>query len=294
MSAAAEGAAIRLYRKREEGYPEKLCRIDAPPELLYVLGRLPDPEKKSVAIVGARSCSAYGKAEAIRFAKALAEQGVQIISGMAAGIDSWAHHGALEGGGATFAVVGTGVDICYPPSSRRIYERIPQEGGGILSEFDPGDEGLPWHFPLRNRIISGLADLVLVVEARRKSGSLITADHALEQGRTVYAVPGRNGDRVSEGCNYLIAQGAGIATEPDSLLAELGIDAETVRARRRKNAGATPLERAVLSALSSGEKTLEDLLALTGVSAPELTSALLALRVRGSIAERVRGFYSCI
>ena len=284
---------VRLVRRQDEDYPDALRQIHAPPQLLYVRGALPDPKKKSVAIVGARACSAYGKAEAVRFARELAAHGVQIISGMAAGIDAWAHHGALEAGGATFAVLGTGVDICYPASSRRIYERMPREGGGILSEFSPGDAGEPWHFPVRNRIISGLADLVLVVEARRKSGSLITADLALEQGRTVFAVPGRNADRTSEGCNYLIAQGAGIATDPGAILCELGLNV-TAAKTPRVIAGGTALEERILSLLREGERNLDQLLADTKASQKELSSALLHLRLNGAVAERVRGFYSCI
>ena len=159
------------------------------PAVLYARGVLPDPEKKSVAIVGARNCSTYGKKEALRFAGVLAENGIQIISGMALGVDSWAHIGALEAGGTTIAVLGSGIDVCYPPSHRELYHRILESGGGILSEYEPGMPALPHHFPVRNRIISALADIVLVVEARKKSGSLITASYALEQGKSIYAVP---------------------------------------------------------------------------------------------------------
>ena len=138
----------------------------------------------------------------------LAANGVAVISGLACGIDAAAHEGALRGKGKTFAVLGCGVDICYPKQNYPLMRRMLENGGGVLSEFPPGAEPLPWHFPIRNRVISALADVVLVIEAKEKSGSLITADYALEQGKTVFALPGRTTDATSRGCNRLIAQGA--------------------------------------------------------------------------------------
>nr|WP_242828910.1 DNA-processing protein DprA [[Eubacterium] cellulosolvens] len=214
---------IRCIERGTERYPEKFEGLAHMPGRLYVIGNFPDPQKKTVAIVGARGCSEYGRKEALRFGRVLAEYGVQIVSGLAYGVDAWAQKGALDGGGKTFAVLGTGVDVCYPKQNASLYRKIIREGGGILSEFEPGAPPNAWHFPLRNRIISALADVVLVVEARRKSGSLITADYAMEQGRTVYALPGRTMDELSQGCNRLIAQGAGIAWTPEIILDELGI-----------------------------------------------------------------------
>ncbi len=214
---------IRYVARESAEYPEQLRNYPRMPSGLYVAGNFPDPARKTVAIVGARMCSPYGRAEAIRFGEELAAEGVQIISGMAFGVDSWALLGALQAGGKGFAVLGCGVDVCYPKESYHIYRRIIREGGGILSEFEPGDGPAAWHFPIRNRIISALADVVLVVEAKLRSGSLITADYALSQGKTIYAVPGRNRDELSRGCNRLIAQGAGIARDPECILEELGI-----------------------------------------------------------------------
>ncbi|MGN0362040.1 MAG: DNA-processing protein DprA [Bilifractor sp.] len=215
---------IRFIHQDDPEYPERFQYYHRMPMGLYVLGRMPDPDRKTVAIVGARSCSPYGRAEASRFGEMLASRGVQIISGMAYGVDSWALHGALQAGGAAFAVLGSGVDVCYPKESHTIYQRMIREGGGILSEFEPGTEPAAWHFPIRNRIISAFADVVLVVEAKLRSGSLITADYALSQGKSIYAIPGRNMDALSQGCNRLIAQGAGIAWSPEVILEELGID----------------------------------------------------------------------
>ena len=206
-------------RRGDSAYPQRLMDYGSMPDRLYVRGNLPE-EGPSVAIVGARKCSIYGKRQAYLFGKVLAQNGISIISGMARGIDAAAQKGALDGGGKSYAVLGCGVDICYPESNRSLYDALPLHGG-ILSEYEPGSKPLSWHFPIRNRIISALADIVLVIEARKKSGSLITVDYALEQGKTVFALPGRAGDSLSDGCNLLIAQGAGIACSPECILEEL-------------------------------------------------------------------------
>lgn len=181
---------MKVIKRGDGEYPERLQNIAQPPDPLYVAGEVPKDGKPSIAIVGARNSSPYGENMAYEYARFLARAGVQIISGMARGIDSAAHAGALAGGGKTFAVLGCGVDICYPASGRKLYQSMEQKGG-LLSEFEPGAPPLAFHFPMRNRLISGLADGILVVEAKEKSGSLITVDHALEQGKTVFALPGR-------------------------------------------------------------------------------------------------------
>ena len=223
---------IRHIKKGEKEWPGRLYDLAGMPEDLYVIGELPRDDAPSVAVVGSRLCRAYGHAQAENFGRVLAEHGVQIISGMALGIDGYAQRGALTAGGKTFAVLGSGVDICYPRSNRKLYKDIMDQGG-LLSEFEPGTQPYSYNFPQRNRLISALADIVLVVEARRKSGSLITVDFALDQGRTVFAVPGRVGDALSDGCNYLIAQGAGIAWSPEALLEELAVR-ETMASYARK------------------------------------------------------------
>ena len=195
----------------QEGYPERLMPFADMPSRLFVRGALPADEQKTAAIVGARICTAYGKSQAAFFAQVLAANGVAVISGLACGIDAAAHEGALRGKGKTFAVLGCGVDICYPKQNYPLMRRMLENGGGVLSEFPPGAEPLPWHFPIRNRVISALADVVLVIEAKEKSGSLITADYALEQGKTVFALPGRTTDATSRGCNRLINLGVGLA-----------------------------------------------------------------------------------
>ena len=207
-------------------FPQKLRTISNAPYCLFYLGRLPDGKKKSVAIVGARGRSAYGSEVSRRLGQSLAQNGIQVISGMAKGIDTDGHLGALEGNGDTYAVLGCGVDVCYPKSNRYLYEELMKKGG-ILSEYAPGTPPDAGRFPPRNRIISGLSDKVVVIEARKKSGSLITADFALEQGKDVYALPGRITDALSEGCNALIKQGAGAITGINDFVSELTISGET-------------------------------------------------------------------
>lgn len=211
---------VRIVKKGDPEYPSRLRELPGMPAVLYVIGRFPDEEAPSVGIIGARKASHYGKRTAEDFGRFLAARGVQIISGMAEGIDSCSQCGALDGNGSSFAVLGQGVDICYPSTSRNLYEMLKTRGG-LISENPPGTKPYSWTFPARNRIIAGLSDILIVVEARSRSGSLITVDFALEQGKTVFAVPGRVGDHLSDGCNQLIYDGAGIACSPEVILEEL-------------------------------------------------------------------------
>lgn len=201
-------------------YPERLRNIPDPPFGIYVKGALPQSEVPSVAIIGARACSEYGKRCARVFAEALSEAGVQIISGMARGVDGIGQERVAKLGGKTFAVLGNGVDVCYPEEHRELYQDI-MRNGGIISEYRPGVAPRSNLFPERNRIISGLADLILVIEARRRSGTYITVTQALEQGKDVFAVPGRITDALSDGCNFLLKEGAGFAADPKCILQEL-------------------------------------------------------------------------
>lgn len=211
---------IQFVTMEEPSYPEKLRSLHNPPYALYYIGNLPDPAAKSVAIVGARGRSAYGSQVARQLAEALAHANIAVISGMARGIDTDGHMGALEAQGATFAVLGCGVDICYPKQNDYLYRHIPEKGG-IISEYPLGTAPMASLFPQRNRIIAGLSDYTVVIEARTKSGSLITADYAMEQGREVYALPGRITDPLSQGTNALIHQGAGVLTSVEDFMRDL-------------------------------------------------------------------------
>lgn len=188
-------------------YPEKLRMIQNPPEKIYLRGNIELLEGKSIAVVGSRKCSEYGKITAMKIGKACALNDTVLISGMALGIDGFSHEGAIRNNGKTIAVLGCGVDICYPRSNRKIYERICEDGL-VISEYPHGTEPAIYTFPQRNRIISALSDAVVVVEAGTHSGSLITADYGREQGKEVFAVPGNISSQYSFGTNNLIAQGA--------------------------------------------------------------------------------------
>lgn len=211
---------IRMVTASEADFPKRLKDISDPPYVLYYVGRMPSINQKAVAVIGARDCTEYGRYMAGQFGTGLAQAGVQVISGMARGIDGIGQQAALRAGGYSLGVLGCGVDICYPRENRELYEALIQQGG-ICSEYPPGIGPRAILFPPRNRIISGMADAVLVIEAKEKSGTLITVDMALEQGREVYALPGRGTDPLSRGCNRLIRQGAGLVSTPDELLEEL-------------------------------------------------------------------------
>lgn len=282
---------IRYVSKQSEEYPDRLRNIINQPEGIYVLGNLPEKGEKLVAIVGARACSYYGESAARYFAGKLAEAGVGIISGMARGIDAAAHLGALEAGGKTYAVLGCGVDVCYPKSNRDLYERI-REQGGILSEYAAGTPPLAFHFPMRNRIISALSDGVLIVEARKKSGSLITADLALEQGKDVYAVPGGIFDPLSEGCNQLIAQGAAIAFSPEDLLKDMGILTKNSEKKRQKNNfSLATRQKLVYSHLCLLPKSVDALGREVELPAEELLPVLLELEMGGYVREVAKNHF---
>lgn len=274
------------WKITKEKYPERFRCMKDLPEALYGIGALPTDHQPSLAIVGARICSPYGKNIAYEFARVLSGKGIQIISGMALGIDGAAHQGALDGGGNTYAVLGCGVDVCYPAQNRRLYQQIPQRGG-ILSEYPCSSQPKAWHFPRRNRLISAMADGVLVVEARQKSGSLITADCALEQGKTVMAVPGRAGDPLSEGCHRLIAQGAAIVWNPERILEEMGWENAAPEKNRKKEFeekfagfGLASTDDLVYSCLGLYPKTLEEIQEETGLPRGILLSSLLHLELR--------------
>lgn len=293
-----DGAIVKLsdqgicfYSSEMENFPEILKNIHDAPYSIYVKGKLPDFSICRVAIVGARMCSEYGRAMAFELGKKLAANGVQVISGMAKGIDAYGHMGALEGGGATFAVLGCGVDICYPESNRKIYQKIP-DAGGILSEYPPGQAPLAQLFPARNRIISALSDIVVVVEAKVRSGSLITADFALEQGRDIFAVPGRVTDALSGGCNNLIRQGAGILTSVDEFLKDLEIS--PIKGEFQENFNIFLLEKdesMVYSCLDLRPKNIEELIGQTGLAPQRVTDVLQRLLLKELITETFQNFY---
>lgn len=284
-------SGIIFLTLEDEIYPKKLREIPDAPYALYIKGQLPERNRKCVAIVGARMCSEYGRAVAKSLASSLAARGVCVISGMARGIDTAGHLGVLEADGITCAVLGCGVDVCYPKSNEQMYQDILKKGC-ILSEYPPETPPRPPLFPQRNRIISGLSDIVVVVEAKSRSGSLITADQALEQGRDVYAVPGRIWDSLSAGCNDLIRQGAGILLNIEDFVKELELSGTNeYRQEKFENLLLEKEERLVYSCVDLLPKSLEELLTETGLSMPILAQALVQLQQKEFITETFKNYY---
>ncbi len=295
--------------KYVKGYPDKLKQIYDPPSVLYVKGCLPDFRIPAVAVVGARNCSAYGEKMAMEIGRELADAGIPVISGMARGVDGIAQRSALDSGGTSFGVLGCGVDVCYPEENLDVYEKLTtRKGNGVISEYAPGTLPASGLFPLRNRIISGLSEVLVVVEAREKSGTYITVTTALEQGKDVYVVPGRVGDNLSYGCNRLIAQGANVLCDVKEFVGEFVVD----RMHRKKMLGGaddknesgskkrdavvngllTEEERKIYNCLDLYYKPMEELLAetLPQLSLSKAMGVLATLECKG-LAESEGGFY---
>lgn len=282
---------IRFIPYFQEEYPEKLKKIPSPPYAIYLKGRLPAEHLKSVAIVGARRCTTYGEQMALEFGSRLARAGVQIISGMARGIDGAGQRGALNADGMTYAVLGCGVDICYPKEHIGLYMDVLKQGG-IISEQPPKEQPLPAYFPARNRIISGLSDVVLVIEAKEKSGSLITADMALEQGKDVYAMPGPITSELSKGCNGLIKQGAGILLSAEDFMIEMNLMPGALGKNSDKNKIMLESpENMVYSCLGLFPKSISQLTAETNLNTNELFEQLVTLELQGYIKEISKNYY---
>ncbi len=283
-----------LITMEDEAYPPNLYHTFGPPYALYFIGQLPEPTEHLVAIVGARMCSEYGRRMALDLGKALAECGYVVVSGMARGVDAYSHQGALEGGGRTVAVLGCGADVIYPRSNAKLYERI-KANGCIISEYPPMSGPLAQQFPARNRIISGMSKEVIVVEARDKSGSLITMDFALEQGKDIYAIPGRIGDPLSVGCNKIIAQGAGIITSVEDFINNIeelhstglveGVAGDANIFRLEKE------ESLVYSCFDFYPKTMDVVVAETGLPLLLVMSIVMGLCDRGIVREVFKNQY---
>ncbi len=298
---------IRFTYPGQINYPDKLLNIYDYPYILYYKGRLPDTDKPSVAIVGARNCTEYGRMIAQHFGESFAGMGLQVISGMALGIDAAAQKGAIKKGGYSLAVLGCGVDICYPRTNIELYTHL-HGCGGIISEYPPGTAPRAGLFPMRNRIISAMADALVVVEARQKSGSLITADQALEQNRDVYVVPGRIGDALSEGCLKLIKEGAQVITSPMDIMATKSIeiyynrhqitddkrdilDSNSIFDDNFKKSGLASPKNMVYSQINLFPVSLETIINNSGVSLVEAEGILLELELDGLIEEVSKNYY---
>lgn len=285
---------INLVVFNEDNFPRRLRNIPDMPYAIFYIGKLPDDNKPSIAIVGSRNCSEYGKIYTKKFAKQLSLAGIQIISGMAYGIDSIAQKEAINCGGYTAAVLGTSVDVCYPPHHIDLYNSI-KEKGCLISEYPLGEKGLKWHFPMRNRIISAFSDVVLIVEARRRSGSLISADRALEQGKDVMAIPGRLSDNLSAGCNELIQQGARMILSVNDILDfyngkyQLFIDTKNESNIKKDYIGLETDEKMVYSNICFDDVSLDELIQKTKLPIYRVISVCTKLSLKGLITEVGKG-----
>ncbi len=284
-------SGIYFVSKEDNDYPEKLRNIYDAPNALYVRGKLPPKHQKILAIVGARECTEYGREMAKYFAAQLAKEGIGVISGLARGIDSYAHIGALSQGGITYGVLGCGIDICYPKENINLFMEMQKEGA-VLSEYAPGIKPLAANFPMRNRIISGLSDAVFVMEAKEKSGSLITVDMGLEQGKDIYALPGKVTDRLSGGCNNLIKMGAKLVTAPKDILEDFLPDYQEIPNDLKKNNKILETDgKIVYACLSFEPMHFEEILIQTGLPMDQVMEYLLLLELSGLITQIRKNYY---
>jgi DNA processing protein len=284
----AEKAGAQIITRADEAYPTALTEIHDPPLALYVKGTLEAGDIHAIAMVGSRRCTHYGTQSADRLAFQLAKQGYTVVSGLARGIDAAAHQGALKGGGRTLAVMGTGIDQVYPDEHAVLAERIIDQGA-LITEFPVGFNPTRQSFPQRNRVISGLSKAILVVEASRGSGAMMTVDFATEQGRTVMAVPGRIDNPSASGCNDLIKNGAKLVSDVDDITEEFEFllpptpegreDPEHVKPKVKL----TEDEAVIMDYLGREEVGQDDLIRATGLGASKVATALLMLEMKRQI-----------
>lgn len=291
---AWEEKGIQITTPFESTYPKLLRRLETMPEVLYVRGDYTALDEQAIAVIGSRTCSDYGIAACKTLVRDLVYQGICIVSGMAYGVDSMAHKVAIEEGGRTVAVFGCGIDICYPKVHQKLMDAI-ENHGALISEFPPGTPPLPHHFRKRNRIISGLSQGVLVVEARKKSGTMITTSYAAEQGVDVFAIPGNIDQPKSEGTNELIQMGAKLVTCAEDVLVELP-HLRSIRQMRMETVvtNLTEEERIVYDTVHGAAKGIAEILSETNLTAAVIMAKLGLLEIKG-LVERigVDRFRSC-
>ncbi len=276
-------------------YPDRLLTLEAPPYSLFYRGRLPEEGKPVVAVVGARNAGHSGISVARRMGRELAENGVSVVSGLARGIDIASQRGVLTvAGGHTYGVLGCGIDQCYPPEHIESY-MLMQENGGVISEFGPGMPPLAGNFPMRNRIISGLADGILVVEAGKKSGSLITAEYGMEQGKDVFVVPGDIANPSYAGSNHLIQCGAALVTGTRDVLDGMGIflDEDVSQRKKDREVVLETSEKMLYSYLGLEPIHISELARISGSSVPHIMECLLSMEMKG-VVRQVGGQYYAI
>lgn len=277
-------SGVRVYTWDDDDYPENLRQVPLSPPLIFAQGELVEEDRLAVALVGTRQASAYGREVARGLARELAHNGVTVVSGLALGIDATAHEAALEAGGRTIAVLGSGVDQIYPAKNRKMALAMIQQGG-LISEYPLGTRPEANNFPPRNRIISGLSLAIVVVEAGQRSGALITAKFAAEQGRDVFAVPGSILQPSSAGCNALIQEGALPLLSINDLLEQLHLERVAVQREARQTIAADPTERLLLAHLSSEPVHLDEIVRLSAMPAAQVNGLLAMMELKGLVRQ---------
>lgn len=283
---------ISVLTLEDEDYPDNLRNIYDPPPVLYIKGKFLPVDKRAIGIVGTRRASHYGLEMASKFARELSAHGITVISGLALGIDTAAHRGALEASGRTIAALGSGVDYIYPPQNTELADQIINNGA-LISEFPLGEKGEKGNFPRRNRVISGLSLGVIIVEGHFDSGAMITAKFALDQGREVFAVPGNIQLEQSKGPHWLIKQGAKLVEDVQDVLEELNLQFQTSNIKtnlksqmtKTKPANLSPEEERIYDALSAEPKHLDAISVETGLAIPQVSSTLMMLEIKKIIRQ---------
>ena len=280
-----EKAGASILTLADDEYPRLLREIPSPPPVIYVKGKLLPEDETSIGVVGTRRATRYGQEMTRRLSSGLAAAGVVIVSGLARGIDAIAHSEALDAGGRTVAVLGSGVDRIYPPEHRKLSEQVTEQGA-LISEFPIGTKPEARNFPIRNRLISGLSLGVLVVEAPRKSGALITSTFAADQGRTVFAVPGSAMSSASEGTLQLLRDGAALAASVDDVLQELNLERRHAAIENRKLLpDATGDEQRILNVIEGEPKHIDEIAIDTGINISQLSAMLLQMQLKGLVRD---------
>lgn len=270
----------------EDDYPGLLANIPDPPDVLFYRGILPQGRYRAISIVGSRRETRYGRNQAFSIGRDLAAQGVIVVSGLARGIDTAAHKGALEAGGKTIAVLGSGLNNIYPKENEKLAEEIIASGGAVVTELPPNTEPLAFRFPARNRIVSGLSQGLLLAEAREKSGTLITVGHALDQGREVFAVPGEVDSPSSLVPNRMIREGARLCTCAQDIMEDMGWNDRAAPSRQlsfQVGFELSDIQQPIIDALRHEDRSFEELLDLTGLDAAALSREITMLELEGAI-----------
>lgn len=284
---------VRFILRGEEEYPSRLEATYDPPHGIYIKGKLPREHIRTIGMVGARNCTTYGREVALYFARELANKGIQVISGLALGIDGYSHEGALLGEGYTLGILGSGIDVCYPKYNQYLYDSLTVTGG-IMSEYGLGVHPKPGNFPRRNRLIAGMSDGILVVEASKRSGSFITVDQGLEQGKDIFVIPGRITDDLSVGCNQLVKMGAELVCHPNEIFAYYQMEERKGNLEvvgSHANISFTELEERIMKLMSLDPIHVSSLLEKTNLEIGKLMQLLLQLEQKNCIRQVAKNYY---